>query len=382
MKSPLEFCTRLTRQWQNGDTRQKRLLSADAWPIKLAIGFPSAQQFIKNPTAIREHIALWHKIKIGQVIWTEKKYIASSSSIELPKSWLLNNPSDWIAATHNANVSQEFKALEKIIPEVDSIFHRLIVRKRNLILSKPVDDVIKATQVALKLAPNCAHGKPLRSLSVANSDSKFFERNRNLITQLLDIRFDDTVSDMGLELFLNAADGNDHWLLVAPLDDKLLPFQQVRLRASELITTELSASHIIIVENEQCLHQLPKLPSTIAILGAGLNLSWLKAPWLRMKTLAYWGDMDTWGLTILAKARLEQPHLTALLMNQTIFDKYAEQFSVIEPQPADEQAPSHLTKEEKIFYRNLHISSRGRLEQEFLPEHEVIKFFSNWHKSN
>lgn len=379
MKSPNELSIRLTKQWQNGDTREKRLLSPDVWPLQFPIGFPSVQQFIKHPATIREHIAQWRKIKTGQVIWKEKKYIASSDSIELPKSWLLNSPSDWIAATHNANVSQEFKVLEQIITKVDSIFHRLIVRKRNLIISKPVDEIIKATHVVLNLEPNCAQGKPLRALSVANCDSKFFERHRNLITQLLDIRYDNAASDMGLEQFLGAADESDHWLLIVPLDNQLLPFQQLRIRVSELMKNELPASHIIIVENEQCLHQLPQLSNTIAILGAGLNLSWLNAPWLKMKALAYWGDMDTWGLTILANARSKQPHLTALLMNQILFDKYAEKLAVNEPQTADTQPPSELTNDEKLFYLKLYAANKGRLEQEFLPENEVRKTLLEWY---
>lgn len=381
MKSPSELSTRLTRQWQNAELRVTRLLSADAWPVKLTIGFPTAQQFVSQPAAIREHIALWRRIKAGQVIWEGKKYIASSDSLELPKFWLINSPSDWVAATKNANVIQEFKILENIVPEVDLIFHHLIIRKRNLIISKPVDEVIKATHVSLKLEPNYAHGKPLRALSVENCDSKFFERHRNLITQLLDVRFNNTVSDIGLEQFLNAADESDHWLLIVPLDNQLLPFEQLRIRASELEKNELPASHIIIIENEQCLHQLPKLSNTIAILGAGLNLSWLKATWFKKKILAYWGDMDTWGLTILANARSKQPHLTAILMNQVTYDKYSDKFAVVEPQIADELPPSTLTDEEKLFYTALSSSNKGRLEQEFLPESEVNNVFLEWHKA-
>ncbi len=379
MKSPVELSARLTKQWQNGETREKRLLSSDVWPIQLAISLPSAQQFVEHPATIRDHITQWRNVKTGQVNWKEKKYIQSSAPIELPESWQINTPSDWVAATHNTNVQQEYKILEQIVTEVDAIFHSVIVRKRHLILSKPIEEVIQATQVALNLAPDCAQGKPLRALSVANSDSKFFERNRNLITQFLDIRFDNATSDTGLEQFLGAADESDHWLLVAPLDDRLLPFEQMRIRANELVKIELPASHIIIVENEQCLYQLPHLSNTIAILGAGLNLSWLKAPWLKIKTLAYWGDLDTWGLTILANARTEHPHLTTILMDHTTFDKHAENFSVTEPKKADSQPPSLLTGEEKKLYMKLYAADKGRLEQEFLPESEVNKAVSDWH---
>ncbi len=55
------------------------------------------------------------------------------------------------------------------------------------------------------------------------------------------------------------------------------------------------------------------------MLGAGLNLGWLAAPWLQERTVAYWGDLDTWGLHMLAIARGHVPHLHALLMDRATF---------------------------------------------------------------
>ncbi len=386
MKSPIELSERLAKQWQNGNTREQRLLSADAWPIQLAVGLPSAQIFVDQPVCVREHIAQWRKVTVGQVIWEKRKYIESSDPVTLPASWQIDTPTEWVAATANTKIQQEFKILERIIGAVDSIFHSLIIRKRQLVIAKPVEEVIQATQVALDLLPNCAQGKPLRALSVenyavANCDSKFFERNRNLIIQLLDVRFNGAASDLGLEQFLGAVDEKDHWLLIVPLDTQLLPFQQLRIRTTELVETALPAAHIIIVENERCLHQLPMLSDTIAILGAGLNLSWLKAPWLRERRLAYWGDMDTWGLLMLSNARAVQPHITALLMNQAAFDDNCARFAVPEPQKAQPQAPFNLTREEGEFYMKLFMANNGRLEQEFLPGSYVLKKLTEWHSA-
>jgi len=382
MKSPNNLSQRLAKQWQDNDIREQRLLSATAWPIQLTIGIPTAQQFVEQPALIREHTTQWRKVKTGDVLWTEKKYIKSSENINLPEYWKINSPSEWIAATSNSKIQQEFKILEQIITSVDSLFHSLIIRKRNLVITKLITEIIQACQVAQLLTPNYAQGRPLRAVSVANCDSKFYERNRNLITQLLDIRFDGAASEMGLEIFLGAIDEKDHWLLIAPLDSQLLPFQQFRLRTTELVTTELPATHIIIVENEQCLYQLPILPDTIAILGSGLDLSWLKAPWLKSRTLAYWGDIDTWGLTILANARMEYSDLTALLMDQNTFEKYKNKFAVVEPQKADSNPPLNLNDEERELYLQLYAANKGRLEQEFLPESEVKKTVNKWHKTN
>jgi hypothetical protein len=247
---------------------------------------------------------------------------------------------------------------------------------------KPEAQIIKAAEVALALTPGCATGRPLRALSVCGIDSKFFERHRGLLIDLLDERFDGQVSELGLEAFLDAPDEGEHWLLVAPLSPELLPFAQQRVRARELAATPLSASHILIVENERCLHQLPKLPNTIAVLGSGLNLEWMNATWLKDKRIAYWGDIDTWGLVMLSAARTRQPHLEPVLMDRELFDAMCSALSVNESRPADERPPEGLTASERDLYQHLRGLEKGRIEQEFLPREKVVAALEGWYPLN
>ncbi len=75
---------------------------------------------------------------------------------------------------------------------------------------------------------------------------------------------------------------------------------------------------------------------TIAVLGAGLNLGWLAAPWLQERSLAYWGDLDTWGLRMLATARHHLPHLHALLMYRRHLYRAHQHLAMAEPVHAPE----------------------------------------------
>lgn len=238
-------------------------------------------------------------------------------------------------------------------------------------------EVIKATQGALQLTPGYAQGRPPRLLATLGVDSKFFERHRGRLIQLPDLRFEGRVSDLDPEAFLGAPEEGDHWLLLVPLAPQLLPFTRQRVRASELHSTKLRGSHLLIVENEHCLHQLPPLPDTLAILGAGLHLEWMATPALREKRLAYWGDLDTWGLTILAKARTLQPHLTALMMDSHLFDTCRDS-SVTETSPAPELPRERLTPCEQDFYRYLRGLAKGRVEQEFVPPQKVVATLEHW----
>jgi hypothetical protein len=100
------------------------------------------------------------------------------------------------------------------------------------------------------------------------------------------------------------------------------------------------------------------------VLGAGFQLDWLRAPWVRDKATAYWGDLDTWGLTLLANARQHQPGIQPLLMTREVF-QHAQQSAVPEPMPAAEEPPSGLTADEKMLYSYLRASTWGGSNRSF-----------------
>lgn len=381
MRSPTVLAEKLARQWQQANLRERRLLDGEGWPLALPIGKPTGRQVAESLSEVRRHVARWREVTVGEVVWEAIRFRATAAAVELPVAWRLHSPSEWIAATGNAAIRQEYRRLERLVAGSDERFHRLLVRRRHLHADKPEEEVLRATALALNLSPGCADGAPLRTLPFAGIDSKFFERHRRLLTALLDERYDGAAGELGLETFLGAADEADHWLLLADLDGGLLPFRQLRVRDKELTEKPLPGTHLIVVENERCLHQLPALPGTVALLGAGLNLAWMGAPWLTGRKLAYWGDIDTWGLSMLARARRHQPHLTPLLMDSDIYKCYREGRAVIEPTHASATPPEGLTDAEERLYRQLLGEERGRLEQEFLPIDTVEQAFRSWHQT-
>ncbi|PSF05512.1 hypothetical protein C7H09_14510 [Marinobacter fuscus] len=378
MKSPVELASRLARQWQNADQREQRLLRQDSWPLTLSIGKPTGSAVRDNLKRVQEHLRQWREVTIGHVQWQPVRFQSTSEAIDIPTHWTLETPSQWARATGSHEVKREYDALSRLASATDPRFHSLIIRRRSLVMEKPECDVIRSSEAALQLQPGCADGKPLRALSVAGIDSKFFERNRQLVTLMLDVLFEGQASETGLEAFLGAEDEGHHWLLVADLDGKLLPFSQMRIRAHELQTTPLPGERLVLVENERCLHQLPRLSGTVSVLGSGLNLAWLNATWLKGRTIAYWGDIDTWGLTMLANARKHIPRLTPLLMDEATFEQFVEANGVVEPQPAPTITPAGLTESEAMLYQRLQQSDRGRLEQEFLPASDVHRAIEGW----
>lgn len=377
MKSPEDLAALLSRQWLSAEMRENRLLAAGAWPLRLSIGRPSPSLFARHTAQVREHIARWRAVTIGTVHWQAVAFRSAAEPVPLPLYWQLSSPDEWAQASGDMPMQLELLRLRDLLARVDPLFHALLARQRSLWLGRDSEEVSQAAALALQLEPGIAKGTPLRSLALAGIDSKFMERNRSLLTALLDLRFNGQVSSAGLSSFLEAADESDHWLLVAPLSPGLLPFAQQRVRARELMDTPLPAARILLIENERCLHRLPPLRDTAAVLGSGLDLAWLRAPWLGHRRLGYWGDMDTWGLHMLAQARQLQPHLQALLMDKTLFERYAGTLAVREPVTAGPEPPN-LTQQEQLFYRYLQQLDKGRIEQEFLPAETVIDALSSW----
>jgi len=377
MKSPTEIRVLLRRQWEDAARREARLLGGkEVWPVVVSVGRPSPRMLGADLDRVKRHVDAWRQVRVGKVTWETVRYRATSDPVEIPAQWCLRVPSEWLEACSDAAMRQEFNALANFVEHTDSAFHSLLVRKRSLWRGKPIPEVVQAARLVLTLEPNCAQGRPLRLLSNQGIDTKFFERNAPLVTALLDARFDGEVSGMGLENFLGALVDGDHWLLLMDLDGSLLPFKKARARSSELRDAKLPGTRLLIVENESCQHQLPAIPQTIAVLGTGFDLAWLEGDW-STKQVAYWGDIDTWGLQLLARARKAIRHLHPLMMTSEVYEQFVD-LAVAEPVVADTQPPTDLSQAEQRLYRRLLQAPRGRLEQEFLPEELCRTTIQNW----
>ena len=108
MKSPTDIGHNLARQWQRSSVRLERLLNPASWPQSLNIGKPSARLFADNIQAVLRHVESWRSVKVGTVDWEPVSYRAGLDTISLPMRWHLRSPTEWIAATDDPAVSQEY----------------------------------------------------------------------------------------------------------------------------------------------------------------------------------------------------------------------------------------------------------------------------------
>ena len=384
LKGPLELAAQLRRQWADVPRRLRQLLSEPgAWPLELPIPWPGSRAMEADLDAVRRHVQAWRGVAAGEVRWAERRYRATGEAVTLPRAWHLRTPGEWVTAMGDADIARQYALLGRLaaLPEVQArpAWLAVLIRQSPL-LTADEHELARAVAVAAQLSPGCAGGLPLRALPHVGVDSKFWERQRVLLTALLEALHPGQVAPSGLEVFLHADPSGAHWLDVIDLDGGLLPWPQLRVRSQDLTAQGPPGEGVVLIENHQCLHHLPArgtLRGTVAILGAGLDLAWLAAPWLRARRVAYWGDIDTWGLTMLARARQALPQLQALMMDEATWRRYRLQAGT-EPQPNPEPPAGLQAAEQALFARLKADPEHGRLEQERLPVAPAREAIARW----
>ncbi len=355
-----------------------------AWPVELPIPLPAAVRLEGDLAAVRAHVQAWRAVRTGEVVWEARRYRSTADAVELPRVWRLRAPTEWVAAMQDGGIAREFARLGRLaaLPTVQERPHWLavLIRQRALLAGSTEDDLVRAIGLAARLSPGCAAGLPLRALPFADIDGKLWERQRTLLTLLLQAEHSGQL-DGGLEHFLGAQSAGTHWLDVVDLDGRLLPWPVLRVCSHDLARHGPPGETVLLVENHQCLHHLPlagELPGAVAILGAGLDLAWLRGDWLRDRAVAYWGDIDTWGLTMLAQARVHVPQITALCMDATTRRRFIDQAGA-EPVPTLALPDGLLRHEQALFGDLLAQPAQGRIEQERLPAETVRDAIRQWH---
>ncbi len=221
----------------------------------------------------------------------------------------------------------------------------------------------------------------LRQVDVPGVDTKFIERNRLLLGRLLDqvlpaARIDDrfTASDFAARYRFRRRPA--YTRLRSLGDPGLLPggLSELTMRTEDLARLDMPVGEVIMVENDISFLALPDRPDAVAIFGAGFALGSVAGlTWLPGKTIIYWGDIDTYGFSILNRLRANYPHVRSMLMDTETMLAHREQW-VDEEKPTDQVLP-HLTMIEAELYRDLVEDRYGhhvRLEQERISYARVV----------
>ena len=203
----------------------------------------------------------------------------------------------------------------------------------------------------------------LREITAPGVDTKFVERHRAVLAQLLNV----PSSASGFLTALGLRTKPETMRI--RIDSSLGIFaglSEVTARVDELCAINLPIKTALIVENEITFLSAPVPAAGVVVWGKGFEVDRAGAmPWLAARDVGYWGDLDTHGFAILNQLRAWLPQTRSLLMDRKTLMAHRNRW-VTEPAPTSADL-TRLTDDERSLYQDLvtdRLGQQVRLEQE------------------
>ena len=212
----------------------------------------------------------------------------------------------------------------------------------------------------------------VRQIDVEAVDTKFVERHRKLLDELLELVLPEDRIDRHYppanfagRFRFRQRPGYVRFRLLTPQPGIPAGVSELQLRVDEATELELRPATAFVVENEISYLAFPTVPDAVVLFGSGYGVASQELPWLEHAELIYWGDIDTHGFAILDGLRSRHPGVTSILMDHDTLLAHRTQW-VREPVPTSRELHC-LTQAEAAVYHDLVEDRYGaavRLEQE------------------
>ena len=200
--------------------------------------------------------------------------------------------------------------------------------------------------------------------------TKFIERNKGIIKELLDIIISEQVNTEATRFEPHFNLKYDEPIVRFRVLDKTISEKffsgtnDISLPISQFKSIGISVHTVYIVENKMNMLTFPLKSDSIVLWGHGFGVDILKnVEWLRSKRIFYWGDLDAHGFLILSELRKHFPQVESFLMDRETFDAFFENDKGVKTNVVGDL---YLTSKEKEMFEYLK-ACNSRLEQEKIP---------------
>ncbi|MFT5505876.1 MAG: hypothetical protein ACI845_003196 [Gammaproteobacteria bacterium] len=374
------------REWENPSNLKALLLGKRVFPIKVSLKPPAGRTAISNVDHFRRFIASWQTYPEQKLIEWESRSYRDFSKQNVPRNLVIKNIQtliDYLGGSARQKSQIWQRNMAPLLSLRGDGIYSVLIKYLVIVESMSEYECNLLRDLCLQLSPEMGVNKYLRALPLVGVDTKFLEINRSIVSDLLDVMYNGELTKAGgLHHWLGCLENPKGWLFVRPLcsmaKSKLGGFPILRLSNDGLMQHELPASNVLIVENVQSGLALPDLEDTVAVFGGGRNIKWMDSDWLKTKKVAYWGDIDSWGLTILSEARSKLPHLTALMMDEKTLQKFENR--MVNENESIQQCPPLLNGVEQLIFYGLKSGEYkfSRLEQERISSDYIARSFAAW----
>lgn len=349
------------------------LLGGGTWPLQFPLGAPSESQIAADVGAVRAWIGAWEPSANlpGEVVWTERQWPRIGHQ-RIPTSVCFGSAASVaLALGHGARwalAMERTQTLLAVWPQLEG----LLGRQFPVLAGYPAPEFSRLVSLVRWVEGNPKSDMYLRQLPIEGLDTKWIEQRTGVVRAFVStlrggIETGDLYDLLGLRK--DAA----HWvrmkILCPALRAQMGGMTDVQLPVVQLATLSFKPSKVVIVENLETGLALPDMPSSVAIIGMGNAVTALSGVrWLNEADCVYWGDIDTHGFLMLARARRAIPRLRSVLMDQATL--LSGQFLWgTEPTQAKVGELSFLERSEREVCEGLLLQTWGsniRLEQERL----------------
>jgi len=379
------------RYWENRQILKALMIGERSFPLHFPLKPPSARQAMENLGHYRVWIECWKRFAMPDLLNWKTVVFRQLGQQQLPSRITIGSFQQLTKFCGSAAISQSARWQANMLPLLQRYRHEqvypILIRHIETVEDLGNSDAELLANVLPQLRRGLGAGGYLRALPLKGVDTKFVETYAGLIEALLDAVHEGEVSACGgLYPWLDCLPGPRGLAQGVPVVRPLSPgtrdaYQGLplfQLSADLLRQHELPATNILVVENLQSGLALPDLGDTIAVIGGGRNVSWMDASWLATRRVGYWGDIDTWGLSILSDARSSQTTLEPLMMDLATLKAHEERM-VQEPEPLS-TLPTQLTSQEQQLFLDLAAGRflSTRLEQERVSSDFVSSALETW----
>ena len=363
---PAEVRAWLGKKWQSGALLTAFAEGMDWEPLSVPLRGPVAGEIAERLAEVQEWAAEWGRAGRGPLRVEYKKVGGRQvgSNMIPARAWIDGYDHVW----ELLGVRAEVRRFSSLVQATAESCPRLVpwVTRRPMQLLRLADRWDKLLATVRWIDERQSPGMYLRQLDLPGVDTKFIERHRGVLAELLDLqlapdRIDADAADFAGRYRFRRKPGYVRFRWPG-----LCGFSELSVRTDEFAAPPSGASRAYVVENEITYLAFPLPGDAVVIFGGGYAVDVLEPlGWLTDLDLVYWGDIDTHGFAILNRLRHRFGHARSMLMDRATLLEHRGQW-VIEPRPTA-AALDLLDAEETELYRDLVEGALGpsvRLEQE------------------
>lgn len=368
--------TRVRRRWDDGSILRALAAELPCPVIDIALRGPKPAEIGDDLEAVRSWIAALQAGSRAGVRYTLRYASIGGRLIgrnELPSRAVVQSYEQTVALL---GVGDQVRSYENVLS---------VVEAEAAVSAWVRNNPLRALEVAsswptllsayrwLRTARNS--GRYLREVTAPGIDTKFIERHRPLLAQLLNVPATATGFLRALGL---STKPETLRLRLSPALRPIGGLSDLNARVDELATLNLTVGSAVVIENEITFLSVPVPADGVVLWGKGFEVDRVGSmPWLGGVDVTYWGDLDTHGFAILNRLRAWLPQSRSILMDRQTLLAHQDRW-VVEDSPATSHL-DRLTAQEQLLYQDLvtdRLGERIRLEQERIDWDWVVERLS------